>query len=347
MPLLRLCKARKGFGKRRVSQLESPNVLTEPNITKGINMKVLVLGGTGWVGHETAKAFFKAGYDVTICSRGKKGRYKSEVSDIPSIKGDKNDTDQMKEILKAGQYEIVTDSVPTEASMDNIKKYATNLKQYIHCSSTGGYTPLQNIPGDETSPYEGFHGSGWAKKKVIDELVIQWHQQEGFPGTVIRPSYIAGYGCLPLDNLGGRREDFIADIMAEKELELPDNGKSLLQPVLVRDLGRSFRLAAEHPQSLGEIYNICLKKAVTLNRYIELNAQAVAREAKIKYVPIEELLVKYGYNINPTGLRFLNDHMCFDISKAEDHLGFKPELTVEEVIFENAIWVVDNYYGKA
>jgi nucleoside-diphosphate-sugar epimerase len=304
-------------------------------------MKVLVFGGTGWVGHEIAKSFAGAGYDVTICSRGTKGRHEDKVADIPTIHADKNDPAQVAEIFKNHSFEIVTDSVPTEASMDNIKNSATNLKHYIHCSSTGGYTPLLNIPGDETMPYEGAHGSGWAKKKVIDERVMEWHQKDGFPGTVIRPSYIAGSGCLPIDNLGGRRKDFIADLLAEKELELPDNGKSLLHPVLVRDLGRSFRLAVEHPQSIGEIYNICLKKAVTLTRYIELNAEAVGRKAHIKYVPVENLLAKYGDSIHPTGLRFLNDHMCFDISKAEEQLGFKPSLTVEEVIEENAKWVLD------
>ena len=309
-------------------------------------MKVIVFGGTGWVGHEIAKAFVRAGYDVTICSRGLKGRYGSAVANIPAIRGDKNDPEQMKEIFAAGKYEIVTDSVPTEQSMENVKKYAKNLKHYIHCSSTGGYTPLPLLPGDETMPYSAPHGSGWAKKAVIDAKVIKWYKKDGFPGTVIRPSYIAGAGCLPLDNLGGRREDFIADILAGKELELPDNGKSLLQPVLVRDLGRSFRLAAEHPASIGEIYNICLRKAITLTRYLELNAKAVRRKAKIKYVPIDELLEKYGDTINLTGLKFLNDHMCFDISKAQRQLGYEPSLTVEEVVKENAIWVVKSQHLK-
>ena len=42
-------------------------------------MKVLVFGGTGWVGHHIVRAFHSAGHDVAICSRGRKATYESET----------------------------------------------------------------------------------------------------------------------------------------------------------------------------------------------------------------------------------------------------------------------------
>ena len=44
-------------------------------------MKTIVFGGTGWVGHHIVKAFHAAGHEVTICSRGLKDAYLSDIPD--------------------------------------------------------------------------------------------------------------------------------------------------------------------------------------------------------------------------------------------------------------------------
>ena len=172
----------------------------------------------------------------------------------------------------------------------------------------------------------------------MDNLVLDLHLKNGFPATVIRPSYICGPGLLPLDNLGGRRDDFISDILEGKPLDLPNDGQALLHPVHVRDLAAAFRLAIERPCSIGEIYNVCLPRAVTLTRYLEITAAALNREVTINRMPVKDILDKYGSEIDEIGLHFLATHMCFDISKARDELGYEPHGTTEEAIIETVRW---------
>ncbi|MBU0715055.1 MAG: NAD-dependent epimerase/dehydratase family protein [Verrucomicrobia bacterium] len=301
-------------------------------------MRILILGGTGWVGHHVAIHFHRADYQVTVASRGKKQEFISELPrDIALLSLDKTRESEMAAVFKTA-YDIVVDTVPTEATIDLIVKYAPRLKQYIHCSSTGGYAPLPFIPGDETMPYSGSFGAGWKQKCVVDTKVMQLFQEQGFPATVIRPCYISGPGMLPLDNQGGRRNDFIKDIVNNITLDLPDDGLALLQPIHVADLGWSFLLAAETSRSIGQIYNICLKKAVTLTRYLEITAAAFGRKAAINYLPLEAMLKKYQGKIDETGLRFMAAHMCFDIGKARTQLGFQPRHTTEATIEETARW---------
>ena len=107
------------------------------------------------------------------------------------------------------------------------------------------------------------------------------------------------------------------------------------------DLAHSFLLAAEATRSIGQIYNICLEKAVTLNRYLEINAAAFDTAPTINHVPLEEMLKKYGDKINQVGLRFMAAHMCFDISKAKEQLGYCPEYSTEEAIGETALWAAN------
>ena len=300
-------------------------------------MKVLVLGGTGWVGHNIVKSFHEAGHDVAICSRGRKSVFNNDIPDeIIHITADKTKDDDMAQVFKE-RFDIVIDSVPTEASIDNVFNNAKGLKHYLHCSSTGGYAPLPYIPGDESCPYDNSVG-GWAMKGIMDSKVMDLFNRQGFPATVIRPSYITGPGMIPLDNMGGRREDFLSDILAEKTIDLPNDGQALRQPIQIFELARSFLLAVEHPHSIGQIYNICLEKAVTLSRYIQIIAQAFGREARINLMPVDEMFKKYGDAVCKEVLYILVNHMCFDISKARNDLGYVPRYTTECAIEEMARW---------
>jgi nucleoside-diphosphate-sugar epimerase len=303
-------------------------------------MNVIAFGGTGWVGHHIVRQFCAAGAKVTVCSRGVKNKYADEMPPgVEMRQGDKSSAEDMEKILSEREYEVVVDSVPTEASIDNIVKFARGLRHYIHCSSTGGYAPLPSIPGDETMPYDHFMG-GWKQKAIVDAKVMDLHHREGFPATVIRPCYITGPGYLPLDNLGGRREDFISDLFNGVTLDLPNDGQALLQPIHVIDLARSFLLSAQKPRSIGQIYNICLEKSVTIKRYVEINAEAVGKKADINLLPLEEMRKKYESKTDDRGLCFFATHMCYDISKAKEQLGYEPHISTEEAIRETARWAL-------
>jgi len=302
-------------------------------------MNAIVFGGTGWVGHHMALALMEAGHDVTICSRGKSSTYDAEIPEtLPRIRADKNDAEDMARVFE-GSYDLVLDSVPTLEAITHIVAHAKGVKRYLHCSSTGGYAPLPVIPGDESLPYTGFRG-GWMHKVDVDGKALAFHRDRGFPATVIRPSYITGPGQLPIDNLGNRRESFLGEIMKGEVMDSPDNGQALLQPVHIRDLARMFCLAIDTPSSIGEIYNACLEKAITLQRYLELTAAALGCEVQINFVPLEELLVKHADIADELNLRYLATHNCYDIRKPREELGYVPHCTTEEAIKETVRWSV-------
>ena len=302
---------------------------------------VLVFGGTGWLGHNIVLELKRMGAEVTIATRGRKATFAEEVAGIPQIVVDKTDEGAVKDLFAKAHWDAVIDSVPTSASLALIVKYAGALDHYVHCSSTGGYAPLPFIPCDETAPYLGFDGrAGWSRKAVVDAEALNHFCTAGFPATVIRPCYITGPGLLPLDNLGGRRREFLPNLLAGKEMPLPNDGQALLQPIHVLDLARSFALALTHPQSVGQIYNITLDHAVPLNRYVQLNAEAIGGTANIVHVPLEELLRQHPED--PVGLSFFATHMCFTNAKAKAQLGFVPHCTPEEAIRETARWGIRN-----
>ena len=296
-------------------------------------MKVLVIGGTGWVGHHIALACSRAGFDTTVMSRRADSGFAADVSFLPRITGDKSDRDFMYETLKSGNYDCVIDSVPTPQAIDILAEFNTLYDRYIQCGSVGVYTPLQYIPADEEHSWGDAEYDGFQGKVKADKAMFAANQAGKLRGTVLRPSCIAGPGKLPLDNIGGRRADFLTDLREGKTIDLLDGGSALLQIVHVRDLGRAFALAAGNPATVGEAYNICGISAVTVRKYCELNAQALGVEAKFASLSFDELIAKYGEDIRG-GLTFLAEHMCFDIFKAVNELGWEPEYSVVSAIAE-------------
>ena len=295
-------------------------------------MKVLVIGGTGWVGHHMALACSRAGYDTTVMCRNPHANFAGEVAFLPMISGSKTDRDFMHDVLAAGNYDVVMDSIPHPDAIALLAEFHEFYDRYIQCGSVGVCAPPQYFPADEAHPY----GPKAFKGKLEADLAMFAANEAGIlRGSVLRPCCIAGAGKLPLDNIGGRRADFIPDILESRPLDILDNGNALLQIVHVRDLGRAFALAAAVPASVGKAYNICGKYSVTVRRYCELNAQALGKEAEFVSCSFEELIARHGESIRG-GLSFLAEHMCFDSSRAAAELNWIPEYSPEAAIAETA-----------
>ena len=142
--------------------------------------RILVFGGTGWLGHNIVLELKRQGADVTIATRGRKAVFLEEVADIPQITVDKTDEAAMKDLFANAHWDAVIDSVPTSASLALIVQYARGIDHYVHGSSTGGYAPLPFIPCDETAPYLGFNQrAGWSKKAIVDAEALDHFNPDG------------------------------------------------------------------------------------------------------------------------------------------------------------------------
>lgn len=122
----------------------------------------------------------------------------------------------------------------------------------------------------------------------------------------MRPTYITGSGLAPLDNFGGRDQAFLTRLQRGEPILLPEDGQALLQPVHVTDLARSLQLAARQRQrARGQIYIVSQPHAVTLQRYVTLNAQAIGATPRIELAPLEQILARHRTDIDERSLRFL------------------------------------------
>jgi 2'-hydroxyisoflavone reductase len=164
-------------------------------------MKILILGGTGFLGPEIVRAAQQNKHELTLFNRGK--THPALFPDVEKLQGDR-DKDDYKS-LEGHSWDACID---TSANMPAWMKASTKVlkdkvKQYLFTSSISVYpmdsfrelgktedAPVSPWPegGDERSlgPQMSLYGPG----KAYCERIVQ----EAFPGhaTIVRPGLIVG-----------------------------------------------------------------------------------------------------------------------------------------------------------
>lgn len=302
--------------------------------------KVLIIGGTRFLGLTIAEAFINKGYEVFEMNRGSRPPSDGITEQIVC---DKSDREALTKVLKRQYWDVVVDTILTDEDLEfAIEILGDNVGHFIHTGSLGVYGEARQIPAIESVPVEEYEGEYivFNYKITQDQVIMQAFEDNRFPGTILRMSYIYGPGDLPLDGWGGRSAEFFKLLRDGEKILLPVDGRALLHPGHVKDLGRSFLHAAERPQtSIGQIYNIAGHYALMMKDYVTMIADAMGVKPDIDFAPINEVLSRFPDVTNERGMKFACQHMCASITKAERDLNWQPEIPLEAGLRENIEWM--------
>jgi len=301
--------------------------------------KVLIIGGSRFLGLSIAEALIQAGkYDIYTMNRGTR----PSVDGVEHIICDIKDRVAFKKVLQQQYWDIIIDTILTDEDLEfAIMQLKDNVGHFIHTSSLGVYGEAKTIPAVESQPLKEYEGEYIVFNYKIkqDQVITRAFQECNFPGTILRMSYIYGAGDKLLDGWGGRSDEFFQMLRDNKKIIIPNDGRALLHPGHVKDLGRAFLHVAKHPESIGQIYNIGGSHAIMTKDYVEMIAAAMQVKADIEYAPIAEVVKLYPKITNERGMKFACQHMCASITKAERELDWRPEIPLESGIRENIEWM--------
>ncbi|MGE0554706.1 MAG: NAD-dependent epimerase/dehydratase family protein [Gemmatimonadales bacterium] len=160
-------------------------------------LRILVLGGTGFIGPHMVRRARERGHTLTLFNRG---RSNSDLfPDIETLIGDR---DGQLDALKGHEWDAVIDNsgyVPRHVR-DSAQLLAGSARQYLFISSVSAYASLANPGITEESPLgtmpdptvEEVTGETYGPMKVLAEQEVQ----KAFPNgtTIVRPGYIVGPG---------------------------------------------------------------------------------------------------------------------------------------------------------
>ena len=305
--------------------------------------KVLVFGATGEIGSRVARGCIEAGYETTGVSRGKNTRDRVSTEDVAFIAGDKGDRGFFESTLSRREFDTIIDTVPTTEHVALAHEYFNGrIEHYFMCSSTGTFVPLRYLPADENHPWREETGVNFYEQCMRDDYALSLWREHGFPVTILRPTNIIGPGRVPLELWGGRNPLYYRLMRQGKPIEIPVAGNTLIQSGYNDDLATAFVDAiAKGSEIAGEVFIISCKSAITLDRYFGIAREVLRSASPVEYVSIQEVLHRHPGEASEAGLRFLAEHMCFDIGKAEEVLGYCPKRSTEQGLTKALEWCLD------
>lgn len=289
-------------------------------------MRVLILGGSRYLGPRAAKALADRGHEVAVFNRGQtRGPMPCEVTELS---GDRKSVADLAKAGDAFRPDAVMDSLAFDASDAHIalEAFQGKVARYVVISSVSVYGRLRWVPAGENHPYytedrpwPGATGEYAAGKAAMEKVFLAAHGKSGFPVTFIRPSAIYGYARL--FNVWGYSTRHVARIRAGKPVIVPDTGEGLIQPAYIDDVADAIARALATDSACGEGFNCAGPCPMTLYDMFKAHGRALGKPVEIVEIPAWIL-----YAIDPTRcVRAATNmvyHHAYDITKAQTVLGW-------------------------
>lgn len=290
-------------------------------------MRVLVLGGSGFIGAHVVEGLLAAGYFVRILDRSAP----AANLDLEFIQIDFNDIMTLSEALIGIDVVIhlVSTSVPSTSNKDPISDVNGNLintikllevmrdsgvKKIIYFSSGGTvYGHPQISPMDELHPTNPVCSYGIVKL-AIEKYLNMYSELYGFTSIVLRPSNPYGPGQRRM-GVQGFIGTCINMAIHEKTLTIWGDGSVIRDYVHVADVANATLMALNSDQS--NTFNISSGKGYSLNEIIKLVEQNTHKKIDVIY---EE---KRNFDI---------PKMILCNQKVEKILGWKPLIEIDNGI---------------
>ena len=245
-------------------------------------LKILILGGTGFIGPWEVEAALAHGHEVTLFNRGK--TKPDMFPDLERLKGDRDpDKDAGLGALDGREFDVVIDNsgyYPRHVKA-SAELLAPNVKHYIYISSISAYKHTDVEGQDETAelatmedPTVEEMGEGWVNYGPLKALCEQ-AAQEAMPGrvTVVRPGYIVGPGDHTY-----RFSYWPLRIREGGEVAVPGTPTDPIQIIDVRDLTEWIIHLAEN--KITGVYNGCgPDRVLTMGEAVEASKKAAGSDA--------------------------------------------------------------------
>lgn len=285
-------------------------------------MKLLVMGGTRFVGRYIVSELLAGDYDVTLFNRGI--THPDLFPKVNRIRGDRRTSDIEK--LRDSGPDVVIDvsAYYPEDVEEVIQTIGQRIKRYIFCSSTDVYDDTAGHPvreGDPVKTYNPIPRGTWpmresygGNKAECERRIAEAAGRLGFEYVILRPCIVYG----PHEHSG--RVRYWLHRAKEGQIVIPGEGMNVPHLVYAEDLAKVFVTAVDSKIAANKRYNVAADRAYSLNEIVERISAAVGG-AKIEHVPLHEL-ERLGKK--PEDFPLWNSrHVIADSSLARRELGFR------------------------
>src|SRR5580658_6374772 len=257
-------------------------------------MRILVIGGTLFIGKLLVKRLVAAEHDVTVLHRRPEHPFGKRVHNAVA---DRNDAASVRAALAGQRFDAVYDiAYDWERGTTGHQVEACaraipgDLTRYVFMSSVAAYGDGLNHAEDDPLASEA-HTNPYVRNKASSERALfRMYHETKFPVVTMRPPFV--YGS---ENPFYREAFFWDRLKAGRPIIIPGDGNRLMQFVFVNDLVEACFFALDKHTAPGRAFNVADEKAMTQVEAVHAFAKAAGREADVVRVP-RGLIARMGGN---------------------------------------------------
>lgn len=291
---------------------------------EGRPVKVVVTGGTGFLGRHISRALLDHDHDVTVL-----GRNPNKVSSIPQLAGANATKADVTEpatlrggfegaeaIVQAAQFPNHPVEVPRRGlTYDRYDRQGT--VNVLAEAERAGVTKFVYISGAGADPVSE---KTWYRAKGLAEQAIR---RSGIDYAIVRPSWAYG----PEDRALNR---FAQIAKLSPVVPQPGSVPQRIQPVYVGDIALAVARVFER-DAWNEVYEIGSREVMTMNEVVHTLLEVMGKKRSV--LPIPTSLLKLATAplkllpsppMSPSGIEFATQEGLVDISKTVEILGVEP-----------------------
>ena len=279
-------------------------------------MRVLVIGGTLFIGKLLVKRLLAAGHEVTILHRKAEHPFGRRVRNAIA---DRNDASAIRNALEGLRFDAVYDIAydwergTTAAQVEaTAKAVPGDLARYIFMSSVAAYGDGLNHSEDDPLASD-IHTDAYVRNKATSERALfRMYHESKFPVVTIRPPFVYGP-----DNPFYREAFFWDRLRLDRPVIIPGDGNRLMQFVYVNDLVEACFNALEKHTAPGRAFNVADEKPLTQVEFVTELARAMGKQPVLVRVP-RELIARNGGNAFAEPLYFAQ---YYDLAPITEVIG--------------------------
>lgn len=261
-------------------------------------MKILFIGGTGTISAAISKLLILQGHDLYLLNRG--SRNETLPAGVRLLLADIQDEAKVAGLIKDLHFDCVADFiafVPEHLQRD-YRLFKDKTKQFIFISSASAYQkPLSDYRVTEATPLANPYWQYSRDKIACEDYLMKLYREEGFPVTIVRPSYTYDERKVPL-GVHGRKGTWsvVKRILDGKPVIIHGDGTSLWTMTHSSDFAKGFAGLVGNIHALGEAVQITSDETLSWNQIYQCIADALNRPLKAVHVASEFLAAAGPYD---------------------------------------------------
>jgi uncharacterized protein YbjT (DUF2867 family) len=284
-------------------------------------MRVLVTGGSGFLGRYVLDEARRRGHEVVALARSDTAAAAVARRGAEPLTGDFDDPATLSDVFGSAQCSSLLNIASLgfgHAPAIVAAARSAGLDRAVFLSTTAVTTTLA------------------ARSRAVRLMAEDQIRESGLKWTILRPTMIYG---APGDRNLSRLLTLLARVPV---LPVPGGGRHLQQPVHVADVADAVLSAVERPAAAGTTYDIAGPEPLRFDEMLRISAQAVGSPTRLVPVPLSPLvaaarcyeMLAAHPRIRAEQLQRLAEDKAFAIDDAARDLGYTPRPFAEGILVE-------------